>query len=103
MTLLMAPAVPVGYLFGSIVDLSKNRNWTAYGMNSAFRIPVELSRLRGVYPERHPPALVALAERRRARNDILRTSQAWCGSPQRLRVRGPIYFVPSVEPFQSTF
>jgi hypothetical protein len=35
MTLLMAPAAPVGYLFGSIVDLSQSREWTPYGMDSA--------------------------------------------------------------------
>lgn len=34
MTMLMAPAAPVGYLYGSIVDLSIKSEWTALGMNS---------------------------------------------------------------------
>lgn len=34
MTMLMAPAAPVGYLFGSIVDFAKKNDWTALGMNS---------------------------------------------------------------------
>jgi MFS family permease len=35
MTMLMAPAAPVGYLYGSIVDIAKKNEWTAFGMNSA--------------------------------------------------------------------
>lgn len=35
MTMLMAPAAPVGYLYGSIVDMVKKNDWTAPGMNSA--------------------------------------------------------------------
>jgi hypothetical protein len=35
MTMLMAPAAPIGYLYGSIVDLAQERNWTALGMTSA--------------------------------------------------------------------
>lgn len=35
MTMLMAPAAPIGYLYGSIVDLAKKNDWTALGMNSA--------------------------------------------------------------------
>jgi MFS family permease len=34
MTMMMAPAAPAGYLYGSIVDLVKSRGWTALGMNS---------------------------------------------------------------------
>lgn len=48
MTMLMAPAAPVGYLFGSIVDLVKKHEWTAFGMNSAslgFRLSFALCAL----------------------------------------------------------
>jgi MFS family permease len=35
MTMLMAPAAPVGYLYGTIVDVVKRNGWTALGMSSA--------------------------------------------------------------------
>jgi len=35
MTLLMAPAAPVGYVYGSIVDFVRKNQWTALGMDSA--------------------------------------------------------------------
>jgi hypothetical protein len=35
MTMLMAPAAPIRYLYGSIVDVAKKNDWTALGMNSA--------------------------------------------------------------------
>jgi MFS family permease len=35
MTMLMAPAAPAGYLYGSIVDAVKSHGWTAWGMDSA--------------------------------------------------------------------
>jgi MFS family permease len=34
MTMMMAPAAPAGYLYGTIVDLVKSRGWTAFGMTS---------------------------------------------------------------------
>ena len=33
-TMLMVPAAPAGYLYGSIVDQVKQAGWTAFGMNS---------------------------------------------------------------------
>lgn len=35
MTLLMMPAAPAGYLYGTIVDAAKNKGWTYAGMSSA--------------------------------------------------------------------
>ncbi len=35
MTLLMAPAAPVGYLYGSIVDLAKKADWAGNATQSA--------------------------------------------------------------------
>jgi hypothetical protein len=35
MTMLMAPAAPIGYLYGSIVDIARQNGWAAFGMNSA--------------------------------------------------------------------
>ncbi len=34
LTLLMAPAAPAGYLFGSIVEAAKENQWTVWGMSS---------------------------------------------------------------------
>jgi MFS family permease len=48
MTMLMAPAAPIGYLYGSIVDIVKRNEWTALGMNSAvlgFRLSFALCAL----------------------------------------------------------
>jgi hypothetical protein len=34
-TMLMAPAAPAGYLYGTVADLAKSHEWTAFGMSSA--------------------------------------------------------------------
>jgi MFS family permease len=34
-TMLMAPAAPFGYLYGTVVDSAKEYGWTAFGMSSA--------------------------------------------------------------------
>ncbi|MSQ95994.1 MAG: MFS transporter [Gemmataceae bacterium] len=33
-TMLMAPAAPAGYLYGTVVDLAKSNEWTAFGLTS---------------------------------------------------------------------
>jgi hypothetical protein len=94
MTMLMAPAAPVGYLYGSIVDASKMNHWTAFGMDSAtlgFRLSFALCAifiLSGIIL-----ALVALPNASKRPLKALRTRK-------RLRVRKDFISCRTAAPFR---